>query len=99
CQASEAGELPPQLYAENLGCLARTRVALAAATEVLGTVELARLPEALVAARSLPDAARCRVESEASTIAPPPVALARPVEEVANEIERARVLALATEPR
>ncbi len=98
CLAADAGELPPARYEQNLGCLARARAGLAAAHDVLVRADLARLPDAVVAARSLPEPSHCRIEAEASTVAPPSAALAPRVAELANDVARARVLALAVDP-
>ena len=99
CLASAAGELPPAVHERTIRCLARARSSLGAATEVLAAVTVDRLPDAVVAAQTLPDAERCRTDSEVSTVAPPPAALAARVDEIANEVARARVLALAMDPR
>jgi hypothetical protein len=58
-----------------------------------------RFANAVVAARSLPDPDRCSSEATASKVAPPARAIASAAGELANQIERARVLAVAVDPR
>jgi hypothetical protein len=99
CQSHDRGELTSPIYAANLGCLERARVALATVSEVLVTASPVRLPDALVAARALPMADRCRSETETSSVSPPPEAIAGRVAEVDAQVVRARVLALAVDPR
>ena len=99
CQSHDRGELTSPIYAANLGCLERARVALATVSEVLVTASPVRLPDALVAARALPMADRCRSDTETSSVAPPPEAIAGRVAEVGGQVERARMLALAVDPR
>ncbi|MEO7096995.1 MAG: hypothetical protein ABI175_27295, partial [Polyangiales bacterium] len=99
CRAHERGELTPELYAANLGCLSRARVALATTSEVLRAATVERLPDAVVAARGLPMVDGCRVEAETSTAAPPPHVIATRVGEVGADVVRARTLALAVDPR
>jgi hypothetical protein len=94
CKKSERGELTVQLYERSLGCLARSRAALETIVGVLSTVDTARMPDAVVAARSLPKPEQCLVAMESAPPAPPP-AIAAQVGELANEVERVRVLALA----
>jgi len=99
CMAKERGELTPQLYERNLGCLARTQVALATAHEVVGRATLDRLPDAVIATRDLPDIERCLDDTQTSTLTPPAAAIAPQVAQVANEVERARVLVRAADPQ
>ena len=99
CVANAAGELSPQIYDQALRCLGRSRAALGAASDVLLATRVERLPDAVVAARSLPDPMQCRSESDTSLATPPPVLLVPRVEELSNEVARARVLALAADPR
>ncbi len=99
CRAHARGELTSQLFAANLGCLARARVALTTAAEVLVTVSTAKLPDALVAVHGLPMVQGCRVEAETSAVSPPPLAVATRVTEVDADVVRARTLALAVDPR
>ena len=99
CRAHERGELTPELYAANLGCLTRARVALATTSEVLVAASVARLPDAVVAARGLPMVEGCRVEAETSAVAPPAQAISTRVAEIGADVVRARTLALAVDPR
>ncbi|MFN0247320.1 MAG: protein kinase domain-containing protein [Kofleriaceae bacterium] len=98
CLAADAGELAPTRYELVRGCLARTRAGLAAAHDVLSRVEGERLSDALLAARTLPDPGQCGLEAESSTVPPPPLMLAARAAELANDVARARVLALAVDP-
>ncbi len=97
CVAHEQGELPEAFYERRLACLARAKAALGATVDLLGTVPTDRLDNALVAAHSLPDAARCD-DDDAAQIAPPSAAQASQVAIVTTAIEGARVLAVAVEP-
>ena len=53
----------------------------------------------MLAARELPDAARCLSDAKTSAVDPPPAALAADVAALANDVARARVLAVALDPR
>lgn len=99
CLAQHRGELTPQLYERSLGCFARARAAFETVVDLLATVPADRLPNAVVASQGLPDAARCTTDATISTVDPPPAAIAAPVAALANEVERARVLAVASDPR
>jgi tetratricopeptide (TPR) repeat protein/predicted Ser/Thr protein kinase len=98
CRAARSGELAAARYEQHRGCLARTRAGLSAVHEVLSRADNARLADAVLAARSLPDPDRCRLEAESSTVPPPSMMLAPRVAELSNEVARARVLALALDP-
>jgi eukaryotic-like serine/threonine-protein kinase len=98
CQARARSELTPQLYERSLGCLARANAALGTVVGVLTTVPAERFPNAVVAARELPDVARCATESAASTVEPPDAAAADEVARIGKDVERARVLAFAADP-
>jgi len=98
CLASERHELTSQLYEKNLACLARASVGYETVVEVLSSAPAARLDSAIVAARGLPDVDQCAFESTASTVTPPPRAIAPLAVELAAEIERARVLARTDDP-
>jgi hypothetical protein len=98
CIASSRGELTPQIYERNLGCLVRARVGLATAVDLLGRVPAERLSDAIVASRGLPDTARCLTETQASTVEPPAPAQAARAAALGNEIARLRVLAQAADP-
>jgi hypothetical protein len=95
CMALDRGELTPLLYERSLGCLTRARVALETVVSVLSSVEDSGLPDAVIAARGLPLAERCVIEAQTSTIEPPRPEIAAEAAEVANDIERARVLVTA----
>jgi hypothetical protein len=95
CIAQRRGELPPALYERNLGCLARAEVAMQTVLDVLSTTTAQALPDAIVAARSLPPVEGCLTETRTSTVLPPPPEQTTAVTELANESERARVHALA----
>jgi len=98
CLASERGELTAQLYERNLSCLVRARVGLATVVDLLGRVPSDRLSNAVVATRSLPDTERCLTETQASTVEPPPPAIAARAAALGNEVARLRVLAQAADP-
>lgn len=97
CTAHRRAELPPELYQRRLGCLARSKVALGTAAELLAAVPADGLDNALVAARSLPDAALCS-EQDAAQVTPPPASVAPRLPAIAAEIERARILSVALRP-
>jgi eukaryotic-like serine/threonine-protein kinase len=97
CTAHRRAELPAELYQRRLGCLARSKVALGTAAELLVTVARDGLDNALVAARSLPDAGLC-AEQDAAQVTPPPAEVAPRLPAIAAEIEKARILAVALRP-
>jgi len=98
CLANERGELTAQLYERNLSCLGRARVGLETVLDLLARVPGERLSNAIVATRGLPDTERCLTETLASTIEPPPPALAARANALGNEVARLRVLAQAADP-
>ena len=98
CLANANGELTVALYEQSLGCLERWRIALDATLDILGGVPRDRLSDAVVAARSLPEAARCRTETLVAAVAPPPPELAAAVRLTDNELARVRVRAQARDP-
>jgi eukaryotic-like serine/threonine-protein kinase len=98
CLAHERGELTAQLYERNLACLARARVGMATAIDLLARVPGERLSSAIVATRDLPDSERCLTETQASTVAPPGPELAARAAALGNEVARLRVLAQAADP-
>jgi hypothetical protein len=98
CIAQHRGELSPGFYERNLGCLARAQVAMQTVIDVLGTSTAASLPDAIVAARSLPHVDRCLTETKTSTVLPPPPEQAATVAALENRIEAARVRGLAIRP-
>jgi hypothetical protein len=98
CLANARGELTAALYGQALACLERSRMALDAALDVLAEVPRDRLSDAIVAARSLPEPARCRGETLVAGVAPPPPELAVAVRLAANELARVRARAQARDP-
>jgi len=98
CLASERGELTPQIYERNLGCLARARVSLETVLDLLSRVPGERLSNAVVAARGLPDTERCLTQTQAQAIEPPPRELAARANALGNQVARLRVLATASDP-
>jgi len=98
CIASKRGELTPQIYERDLGCLARARAGLETAVGLLGQVPAERLSNAVVATRGLPDTERCLGETQASTVDPPAPAIAARANALGNELARLRVLAQAEDP-
>jgi len=98
CIASERGELTPQIYERNLGCLVRARIGFETAIDLLSRVPSERLSNAVVAARGLPDTERCLTETQARAVEPPPRELAARADALANEAARLRVLAQAADP-
>jgi tetratricopeptide (TPR) repeat protein len=98
CLASARSELTAALYEQQLACLERARMALEAALDVLAHVPRDRLSDAIVAARSLPEASRCRSEALVTALPAPPPARADDARRLASELERVRIRALAREP-
>ena len=98
CRAHAAGELPARLYEQSLACLSRARASLGAVQELLSTTSSEHLPDVMLAVRGLPAVDACRDASD-SSITPPSAALAPIVRGFEDQIARARVLALAGEPR
>jgi len=99
CLANERGELTPQLYERDLGCLSRAHAALETVVEVLAQVPADRLPSAIVASQSLPDGSRCLSDAQTSAVDPPPAALAAQLAVLGDDVARASVLAVARDPR
>ena len=98
CLAEQRAELTPQLYERTLGCLGRARAALDTIVGVLATASVEGLGNAIVAAHRLPDPDRCATDTRASKVAPPPRETASRVAQLGNDIDRARVLAVALDP-
>jgi tetratricopeptide (TPR) repeat protein len=99
CLAHERRELTDAVYERGLGCLARARARYESVIDVLGSITPPRLGNTIEAAHGLPAANRCVLESQASIIPPPPSPLAAQVDVLANDIERARILAITDDPR
>jgi tetratricopeptide (TPR) repeat protein/predicted Ser/Thr protein kinase len=93
CRAHERKEVTQPLYETRLGCLNRTRAQLGATAELMSTVSAAELPQALLAARSLPDVRRCAEIT--TTVVPPPAHVVEQVKQATAKVERALVLATA----
>lgn len=98
CLGKESGVLTSAVYERNLGCLGRSRVALDTMVEVLSKASDKSLSDAIAAVGVLPDASRCLLETQTSTIEPPGAAIADAATALGNEIERVRVLAHAQMP-
>jgi tetratricopeptide (TPR) repeat protein len=99
CLAHERHELTDAVYERSLGCLARARTSYETVIDVLGSTTAPRLGNAIAAARSLPAADRCALDSAASIIPPPPRLQVEQADALSNEIERVRVLAATDDPR
>lgn len=98
CLAYARSELTPVGYETRLRCLGRSEAAFAAAIEVASEATADNLSRALIAARSLPNPSGC-VREDALDISRPPQAMAATVDKVAAAVERARILAIADNPR
>lgn len=98
CMSKESGVLTGAVYERNLGCLGRSRVALDTIVEVLSKSSDKTLSDAIAAVGVLPDASRCLLETQTSTIEPPGAAIADAATALGNEIERVRVLAHSQVP-
>lgn len=93
CLANDRKELTLPLYEGRLTCLTRARAQLAAAGELMTTVDAPSLAPALLAARSLPDARGC---AEApGVVLPPPAGISERVKTITAQVERALVRATA----
>ena len=99
CLAHERHELTDPVYERSLGCLARARTSYETVIDVLENTTEPRLGNAIVAARGLPAADRCALDSAASIIPAPPRLLAEQANTLSNDIERARILATTDDPR
>jgi eukaryotic-like serine/threonine-protein kinase len=98
CLAQHRDEITPALYERGLACLERARSALDAVTTALARSPLERLPESVLAARTLPLAERCLAEATTDPVAPPPPELAARVSALGAQATKARYLALAADP-
>jgi tetratricopeptide (TPR) repeat protein len=94
CKAHDRGELDDAIYATHLACVSNAKTALVTVRDVLGATTRDRLPDAVTAMRSLPAVERC-----SSEVVPPPDEVATRVAENGAAVARARVLALAIDPR
>jgi hypothetical protein len=98
CLAHERHELTDPVYARNIDCLTRLRVSYETVIGVLETAPIARLSSAIVTARGLPAADRCRLQAAASPVPAPAQAIAAQARALAADIERARTLAKSDDP-
>jgi len=98
CVAHQRGELTPALYERGLACLERARAALDTVATTLTRATRERLPDAIVAARNLPDAQRCLAAATTDPIAPPRPELAGLVAALGADATKVRYLALAVDP-
>jgi serine/threonine protein kinase len=98
CLARARSELTPQLYESSVGCLARASAGLQTVINVLSKVPTERLSNAIVAVRELPLVTRCSTAGAGDPVDPPRPEIAADVARIANDVERARVLAFAVEP-
>lgn len=96
CLANVRREVTPAIHEARMGCLTRTRSQLAAAGELMATVDAAELAPAMLAASSLPDSRGC--VDEPGTVLPPPAAMVARVKELVPVVERALVRATAKQP-
>lgn len=96
CLANERREVTPAIHEGRIGCLARTRLQLGAAGELMATVNIGGLAQALVAASSLPDSRTC--VDDPGSVLPPPAAMAERVKALAPRVERVLVRAAAKLP-
>ena len=97
CIANQRRELPPELYARNVGCLERSRAAYDTVLDVLATVPGPRLSDAVFALHGLPDVDRCVTDAKASTVTPPATGMATEVARLDREIESTRMRALSAD--
>lgn len=99
CIAHRRAEVTPRLYERGLACIVRARAALGTVVDILARAPIATYPNAVVAARSLPDVDRCLVDATESQVAPPDPAIAQVVSALGADATRASYLALAADPR
>lgn len=99
CLAHRRRELTESVYARTLACLARAQAEYATVIEVLSTAPAERLADVVVAARGLPAVEQCAIDSAVSAVAPPHAEIVTRAGQLADEIERARVLARTDDPR
>ncbi|MEJ7596338.1 MAG: protein kinase [Kofleriaceae bacterium] len=98
CHARRRGEVTTMLYERGLACIERSRAALDGVAAAMTRASLDQFPNAVVAARDLPDAERCLAEATADLISPPRPAIAAEVSRVGASATKARFLALASDP-
>ena len=93
CLANVRREDTPAIHEGRIGCLARTRLQLAAVGELMTSVDAKGLASALLAASSLPDSRGC--VDEPGTVLPPPAGMSERVKAIVPQVERALVRATA----
>jgi eukaryotic-like serine/threonine-protein kinase len=98
CMTHERREMTEPVYARTLGCIARARIEYATVIEVLSTVPASRLAGAIEAARGLPAIEQCTLDSAVSGVAPPRPEIVAQAARVAEQIDRASVLARTDDP-
>lgn len=98
CLAQQRDEVTTALYERGLACLERARAALDGVATSLSHTTADKLADAIVAARDLPDPARCLADATIDPVAPPPPHLAARVGRTGADATRARYLALADDP-
>jgi eukaryotic-like serine/threonine-protein kinase len=92
CVAHRRGEQSSELLDRRMACLERSRAALAAVTEVLQTADDNALPEALVAAGSLPDPSACSdIAALVGRVPPLPREMAARAAAMGAALERAQI--------
>jgi hypothetical protein len=99
CLANRRGETTTRLYERGLACMMRARAAFATVVDVLGRASVQTYPNAVIAARTLPDADRCMTDALDSAVAPPDRTIAHVVDALGADATRARYLALASDPK
>jgi eukaryotic-like serine/threonine-protein kinase len=96
CEAHRRGEETDALLDRRMACLDRSRSALAALGEVLATVEVPAVPDAMVAVAALPDLARCDdTTALLAAVEPPPADIAAQVARLDGALEQAQLLLAA----
>jgi eukaryotic-like serine/threonine-protein kinase len=99
CLAHRRGEVTTRLYERGLACMSRARAAFTAVVEVLGRTSVASYPNAVLAARALPDVEHCMTAASDSAVPPPDRTIAGVVDTLGADATRARYLALAGDPQ
>ncbi len=98
CLAQHRDEITPALYERGLACLERSRSALDAVATALARSPLERLPESVLAARTLPLVERCLSDATTDAVPPPPPEQVARASAIGAQATKARYLALAGDP-
>ena len=98
CLARERHVVTQKVYERTLACVARARAGYDTAIVVLSQAESKQLANAVAAARSLPEAERCAFDAAISNVEPPRAEVAPLAKQLANDIERAHMLARTDDP-